>query len=678
MPEPIAVTHDDRDGSSTRNVLAWPLKRLFAHAASPGVAARRQPRSSDAAEVSIAEQSPRGEPRGMVEELAARAERQALALSTLAEIDRAILSRANSYRIMQTVLEDVRAVISCDVLAITLLGNDTQPQARMVMSTARGLCEDRCDLDPATLQFLTSHLDGRWADEGADHPFLIPLASLGAEHILLLPIFVDANLSAVLTLGLTGQRVLTDEQRTYARDFADRFGVVLTAGSRDESLHVEGRYDALTALPNRRSLTQRLAEEISRAQREQSRFAVLFVGLDGFKRVNESIGHAGGDSVLQEAASRMKLNLREQDIIARLSGDQFVALLPAIPDTVGPGKTAAKLIAVLAQPFTAGQQSHDLGASIGICIYPDDGRNADKLLHSAELAMSRAKRGGRGQYVFFEEQVDARISERVTLERDLRLAIGDNQLIVMYQPLIDLRTGKLTAVEALLRWQHPRRGFVQPGDFIGVAEQSTLIERIGEYVRQAVCEQYGRWEASGVAPERISVNVSSREIRRKDFAENIERLLRDTGMRPFSLELEITESMLVEDSAHVLSVLRRLHDRGVRIAIDDFGTGYSCLGYLKQFPFDVLKIDRTFVSGIGTGDGSDAIFSAIVAMAHSLGKEVVAEGVETEQQHLFVANNGCDVGQGYLWSRPTSADDFVQYARALKPTPSPVARRAMT
>ena len=210
--------------------------------------------------------------------------------------------------------------------------------------------------------------------------------------------------------------------------------------------------------------------------------------------------------------------------------------------------------------------------------------------------MSRAKTGGRGQYVFFEEQVDARISERVVLERDLRQAIGDNQLIVLYQPLIDLRSGKIAAVEALLRWQHPQRGVVQPGDFIDVAEQSALIERIGEYVRQSACEQYARWEAIGVAPERVSVNVSTREIRRKDFADNIERLLRETGVRPFSLELEITESVLVEDSAHVLRMLKRLHDRGVRIAIDDFGTGYSCLGYLKQFPFDVLKVDRTFVS----------------------------------------------------------------------------------
>ena len=607
------------------------------------------------------------QPSGKTLELAARAERQALALSALAEIDRAILSRAETYRIMHTVLGDVRAVISCDVLSITLLGDDTRPQADMVISTAAGVCEDRCDLDPATLQFLTSHPDGWVTEPCADYPFLTPLAALGAKYLLLLPVFLDANVAAVLSVGLTGQRALSDEQRTYARDFADRFGVAITAGSRNSGLHVEGRYDALTALPNRRFMTQRLAQEISRAQREESRFAVLFVGLDRFKRVNESAGHSGGDAVLQEAARRMKLNLREQDIIARSSGDQFVALLPSIPDTVGPGKTAAKLIAVLSQPFLTGEQTHELGASIGICIYPDDGRNADKLLHSAELAMARAKRVGRGQYVFFEEEVDARISERVTLERDLRLAIGDNQLVVMYQPQIDLRTGKVAAVEALLRWQHPQRGLVQPGDFIGVAEQSTLIERIGEHVRQSVCEQYRRWAAIGLAPQRISVNVSTREILRKDFADNIERLLQETGVRPFALELEITESMLVEDSVHVLSMLKRLHDRGVRIAIDDFGTGYSCLGYLKQFPFDVLKIDRTFVSGIGTGDGSDAIFSAIVAMAHSLGKEVVAEGVETEQQHRFVAHNGCDVGQGYLWSRPTSADDLTQYARTLIP-----------
>ena len=601
--------------------------------------------------------------------LAATAARQALALATLSGIDRAILSRAGGYRVLRAALDDARAVIACDILAVTLLGDDAQPHARIVMSTSDGVREDRCDVDASMLQSLAAHLDGRWVDDMSSQPFLEDLTAQGAQHVMLLPILRDARLAAVMAVAVTGKRTLTDEQRTYARDFADRFGVVITTNSRDEHSQVEGRYDALTGLPNRLYLTQRLAEEISRAQREKTRFALLLVGVDDFKRVNEVVGTSGGDTVLKEVARRIKSSLREQDVVARLGGDHFVALLPAIPDSVGPGKTAAKLLAVMTQPFTAGE-ALDLGASIGICLYPDDGVNADKLLRSAELAMARAKTSGRGQYVFFEQQVDARISERVILERELKQALGDNQLVIAYQPQIDLRNGKIAAAEALVRWHHPQRGLVHPGAFIDVAEQSAMIERIGEFVRRAACEQYGRWEASGIAPERLSVNVSTREIRRKDFAENIESLLRETGMRPFCLELEITESMLVEDSAHVLQTLQRLHDRGIRIAIDDFGTGYSCLSYLKQFPFDVLKIDRTFVTGLGTGDGSDAIFSAIVAMAHSLGKEVVAEGIETERQHAFAASNGCEIGQGYLWGRPAWGEDFVEYARTWTPAPS--------
>ena len=606
------------------------------------------------------------EPDRAIDRLAARVERQSRALAALAEIDRAILSRTGVDRVLRAVLRNARSVIGCDVLAITILPTDTRPQTQTIVVTkveGAAPLEDRPTLNLDALQFLTAEQDGWWVDRPTQIPFLAPVVDAGGAHVLALPIFLDANLAAVLSLGLASPEVLSDEQRTYARDFADRLGVVLTAGSRDEMANVEGHYDSLTALPNRRFLARRLAEELSRARREESKFALLFIGLDEFKKVNDSIGHAGGDAVLQEAAQRLKRSLREQDIVVRFGGDQFVALLPALPSGVGAGKTAEKLIAALTQPFSVAGEDYHLGASIGICIYPDDGQNADNLLRSADLAMSRAKAKGRAQYVFFEEQVNADVSQRVSIERDLRQALAQNQFEVVYQPQVSLRTGKLTAAEALVRWRHPQRGFVSPGAFIAIAEQSTLIDQIGGFVRRAVCEQFRAWLASGIALERVSVNVSSREIRRKDFVADIETVLRETAMRPFCLELEITESMLVEDSEHVLKVLGILHDKGIRIAIDDFGTGYSSLAYLRQLPFDVLKIDRAFVCDIGVGENSGAICNAIVAMAHSLGKEVIAEGVESEEQRLFLAQTGCEVGQGYLWGAPKSVDDFVQLAR---------------
>jgi len=598
--------------------------------------------------------------------LDARTQRQARALSALAEIDRAILSRTNVDIVLRSVLRNVLEVIGCDAIAITVLAAAARPETQTLTVTKdhrRALQEDRPEVDHGTLQFLMLEQDGFWVDEPSRAPFLVPLMDSGAQRVLLLPVFLEGKLGAVLSVGLTEARALGDEQRVYARDFADRLGVVLTAGLHADSLHVEGHHDVLTTLPNRRFLELRLAEELSRARREESRFALLFVGLDEFKKVNDTIGHGGGDAVLREAGQRLKGSLREQDIVVRFSGDQFVALLPTLPSGVGAGKTAEKLIAALAPPFSVRGEDYHLGASIGISIFPDDGQTPDNLLRSADLAMSRAKAKGGGEYVFFEEQVNADVFERVSIERDLRQAIAQNQLEVMYQAQVNLRTGKLAAAEALVRWRHPQRGFVSPNAFIGIAEQSTLIENIGGFMRRAVCEQYRTWEASGILLERISVNVSSREVRRREFVQDIETLLRETGMRPFCLELEITESMLVDDSEHVLEMLRVLHDKGIRIAIDDFGTGYSSLAYLRHLPFDVLKIDRAFVRDIGVAENSGAICTAIVAMAHSLGKEVVAEGVENEMQRRFLADAGCEIGQGYLWSTPKSVADFAQLAR---------------
>jgi EAL domain-containing protein (putative c-di-GMP-specific phosphodiesterase class I) len=278
--------------------------------------------------------------------------------------------------------------------------------------------------------------------------------------------------------------------------------------------------------------------------------------------------------------------------------------------------------------------------------------------------MSRAKANGRRQYVFFEEKMTAQVLSRNSMERELRQALANNEIQVYYQPQVDLRSGKINAAEALVRWKHPKRGFVRPDEFIAIAEKSDLIAELDQYVRQTACTQYRVWEAAGIAPDRLSVNVSSREIKKKDFVEQIETVLRVTGMRPFCLELEITESLLVDHSVKVLDALKCLNEKGVRIAIDDFGTGYSSMAYLKRLPFDILKVDRAFVKDIGTADGSEAIISAILGMAHSLGKEVVAEGVETEAQRVFLALKGCEVGQGFLWSKAVPAEEFADLQRA--------------
>ncbi len=294
-------------------------------------------------------------------------------------------------------------------------------------------------------------------------------------------------------------------------------------------------------------------------------------------------------------------------------------------------------------------------------------------MRSADFALNAAKQEGGAKYSAYEKQSKEQAQDQAALAKDLRHAISRRELTLYFQPQIELRRGEIVGAEALVRWEHRTRGMVMPGSFINLAEQSDLIEQVGEFVRREASTQYRIWERDGMAPLRVSVNVSSREFKRKDFVERIENTLVSSGLRPFSLELEITESLLVDNSVEVLATLKALSDRGVRIAIDDFGTGYSSMAYLKNLPFHVLKIDRSFVEDLGTADGSESIVNAIIGVARSLGKEIVAEGIELESQRVFLTENGCDIGQGYLWSRPVPADEFATFVRTWNKTAQRVA-----
>ncbi len=417
-------------------------------------------------------------------------------------------------------------------------------------------------------------------------------------------------------------------------------------------------YDRLTGLPNRILLTDRLEQAIRRAERrDDERFAVLFLDLDHFKIVNDSLGHTVGDQLLVAIAPRLEQCLRAADTCARLGGDEFVILLDGIQDVGDAVRIAERIQAQMVQPFNLNGLQVVTSVSIGIVVSTVGYEHAGDVLRDADIAMYRAKAGGKARYQIFDVQMRARAQARLSLEAELRRALELNELRVYFEPILTLTTGRLAGFEALARWQHPERGLVQPADFIGVAEESTLIVAIDRWVLREACRQLHAWQRRVPADRRlvINVNISGRQFTRPDLAEQVERVLHEANLDADRLRLEITESMIMENIDHAAQVLHRLHSLGVKIAIDDFGTGYSSLGYLTQLPIDILKIDRRFVGRLAAGDGQAEIVNTIATLAHNLGLEVIAEGIETVQQYEWLKTLGCEFGQGYLFSRPLTA-----------------------
>jgi len=416
-------------------------------------------------------------------------------------------------------------------------------------------------------------------------------------------------------------------------------------------------HDALTGLPNRRLLEDRLTQALAMSQRNREHTAVMFVDLDRFKTVNDSLGHAVGDVLLKEVSQRLVAQLRTGDTICRIGGDEFVLVLPQIKRTSDVAQVAHKVIEQLSLPVMVEERELVVTPSIGIAVFPDDGRDAETLIRNADAAMYHAKEAGRANYQFFTEQMNQAASRRLALESDLRRALSKGELRVHYQRIADVTgrdLGKTVGHEALLRWQHPERGLVLPGDFIQLAEETGLILRIGEWVLREAC----RW-ATFIGVERnlpVSVNLSARQFNDPKLVRTVSNALKQSGLPAHLLTLEITESTAMQQTDITLATLRKLKELGVSIALDDFGTGYSSFSYLKLFPVNTLKIDRSFIAEVERDGDHRAIVAAIIALAQVLNLKVVAEGVETEGQKQFLRGFGCEEVQGYLTGRPVDAD----------------------
>lgn len=420
-------------------------------------------------------------------------------------------------------------------------------------------------------------------------------------------------------------------------------------------------FDELSGLPNRLLFRQLLDQGLRDASRGKKPVAVLFIDLDRFKRINDTLGHDVGDDVLRQVTARLRECLRDSDIISRFGGDEFVALMRDIDDPEAARSAAKRILAEVARPYSINGEEYHLSASIGISAFPGDSADSVELLRNAELAMYRAKDQGKNNFQFHSPQMNARSFEHVVLERFLRRAVELDEFLIHYQPQVEVTTGRVVGAEALLRWNHPGMGMMQPGKFIPLAEETGLIVPIGRIVLMRACTEAKRWQDAGAHGFRISVNLSPRQFAQNELVADIRHILEDTGLPPETLELEITESMVMDNPEHAAAILQELRDIGLLLAIDDFGTGYSSLGYLKRFPVNTLKVDRSFIKDIPADQDDVAITHAVIAMGRSLRLSVVAEGVETEEQVEFLRLHGCDLMQGFLIGKPMPAADMENF-----------------
>ncbi len=584
--------------------------------------------------------------------------RQFDVMKTLSSIDQAILRNLDVDRIIEEVLLSLRELFDIECAGILAMDRDNPVRLRLYSISRdrdRPMVKQECSAANAD-ELLLASANGYWTDaDKSEWQTSCCEGNSATRSFFNLPITSKTGHGGLVMLGFANRPDLEQEEIHNIRDFADRIGVALTSAAHDEQLYRQARYDGLTGLPNRFLLVERLKREIGQSQRRGTQTAVIYIDLDRFKQVNDSLGHAAGDQLLQEAANRLRHCVRETDTLARVGGDEFAIVVGGLDDGKAASAVADHVLDAMEDPFPILGVENFVGASIGIAVYPQDGDNPGELLRNADTAMYRAKSVGRSTTVFFESNMNAEVVRIARLDRELRRAISERQLLLHYQPQFDLETGAICAVEALLRWEHPERGVLMPGTFIDFAEDSGLIIALGQFVLEEACRQLRSWRASGIDVGHISINISGRQFRQRGFPESVQAVLQHTGTPGNSIAMEITENVLIEDVDQVIDSLHQLRAHGIRIELDDFGTGYSSMSYLERLPVDTLKIDRSFVATIDAAGRGGVIAKLVLDMARSLNMGIIAEGMETHAQLDFMRKHNCDFGQGFLFCEPLPA-----------------------
>jgi diguanylate cyclase (GGDEF)-like protein len=596
--------------------------------------------------------------------MADRIGHQIAALEAMSGIDRLILTGTKLEKVSQDVVEHLIGLSNCESAAVIARDTDSPNVGTMISSHNGEMYQERIELP--------DNAGPRWrqpqqldlADmDTASVPFSGRFLSFGQTHIALVPVMLNDKLKGLLLLGFDRRFDMSHSSLSRCVDLAGRFAVALSSVEREEALYQQAHFDVLTGLPNRQLLKDRLNQNLANARLDKHHGAILFLDLDRFKEINDVFGHSVGDNVLVQTSERIKTVVREQDTVARLGGDEFVVVLANVRNDSIVRSTAERLLDKLGEAFTVAGTDHYLSASIGITMFPDDGATVESLLKNSDAAMYKAKDAGRGRFEFFSKRLNAESRRKIGIERDLRVATQRGDLELYYQPQIDISTGSISGAEALLRWTHPVHGAISPAEFIPLAEDSDLIVEIGSWVIEEACVNLAALLEMGFHPGPMSINVSGRQLADTRFTQAVMEPIRRHNIHPGYIQLEVTETVVAQNRDRAISILKSLRSEGVRVAIDDFGTGYSSLSYLQQMPFDVIKIDKSFIDEIGTSEASDNICRTIIKMAEQLGKKSIAEGVEQREQLEFLRENGCDFIQGFFYAKPLPSAEFLEYVQ---------------